>query len=263
MIVDRINRYLTENNFPDHDEILNHYAEDAKYVFDRQFGVKEEREPGIYLSSIGKCLRQQAYKLKGEQINGKEMDSRAKMVFFQGDMAELAIIYLARLAGCWVSDCQRSLKLEGITGHPDGVLSHDGKEYLLEIKSMSSYGFAKFEKGDIDESYIYQINAYMEALQLDSCLVVAMNKDSGVLGEKVINKTDWVVSNIKKRINILQNVNGRLPAREHTPDDKGYLPWNCRYCSYFKTCYPGSELVLSGRSYKLKVKKEKTDETRS
>ena len=44
---------------------------------------------------------------------------------------------------------------------------------LFECKSMSSYSFERFEKGEIDEGYIAQIQAYMFASGMPWCVIVA------------------------------------------------------------------------------------------
>ena len=253
MIVDKINAYLTENNAPDlHEELLKEVGEESAWIFERQFGRKDEEARSLRLSSIGKCMRQQAYHVLDFEKAGKEMDSRSYMVFFQGDMAELAVIYLAKLAGCNIKDEQKEVEINGIKGHPDATM--DGR--LVEIKSMSSYGFEKFEKGEIDESYLYQINAYLHCLGMTECIMVALNKDAGVLGERVITKDPNKVSDIIYRIeNLKSATKDSLPQRPYAPDEKSILPWQCLYCAYWKHCWPGAEKILVGRSYKLKAGK--------
>lgn len=255
MVVDKINEMLTKNNIPDlPEELLNSVAEHTKHIFERQFGRKDEGERVIRLSSIGKCLRQQAYNVTGHEKNGKSMDSRSYMVFFMGDVSELAVIYLAKMAGCKIQDEQKEVEVQGVKGHIDATM--DGR--LVEIKSMSSYGYAEFEKGEVDESYRYQMNAYMLALGYSETIMIALNKDAGVLGEKIIQADNSIQADIVSRITRLKSVVGdELPERPYSPDEKtGYLHWVCRYCNFYKTCWPKSELVLAGKSYKLKVAKD-------
>ena len=259
MIIDKINSYLTGAGVDISDELFAEVSNRAGWRFADQFGKRKERNGGLYLSSVGKCPRQQAYNVLGFETNGKEIDSRARMVFFQGDMAELAVAYLAKLAGVSIEsigDNQATVNLDGVQGHPDGVLdAEDGTKYLVEIKSMSSYGFEKFEKGDIDDSYLGQVNAYMEALGLDWCVMVALNKDSGVLGEKIIHKDGAIVNRCRKNIKtVRQATKETLPERPYAPDEKGNLPWQCLYCAYWGHCWPNAQKVLVGRSNKLKIK---------
>ncbi len=275
MIVDKINYYLTTNGQELHDELLKDVSASCVSIFERQFGLRDKGDGRLRLSSIGKCIRQNAYNILGTPPNGKEIDSRAKMVFFQGDMVELAIINLAKIAGCKIEDCglsQKTVEIDGIQGHPDGVVEHEGEKYLLEVKSMSSYAFQKFEskKTNLEEdlvdglgiSYWYQFNAYMHALGLNKCIFVALNKDSGIMQERIYSIDQGIVKKIKNNIFILKGLQEYpeheletiFPGRPYTPDKNNELPWMCLYCSHWKTCWPTAEKVLVGRAYKLKVK---------
>lgn len=262
MIVDKIESYL--NNQPKQIDIkiLEEISILAACSFERQFGkmvypfVKEE--PKMRLSSIGKCTRQQAYNILGFKPSGKEIDARAKTIFFQGDMVEMAIVQLALVAGCNIIDCgknQKTIELNGIPGHPDGIFINEfNQKFLLEVKSMSSYSFSDFQNGQIDEGYLFQINAYLEALELEECVMVGLNKDAGVLHEHIVKKNPSFISRIKENIKTLKTVKiENLPPRPYSPDEKGFYPWNCLYCAHFKTCLPDAELVLVKNKYKLKA----------
>lgn len=269
MIVNKINSYLSTNGQELPEEYLDEVSKHFRHIFDRQFGLKEAGERKLRLSSIGKCVRQNAYNLIGTENKGKEIDSRGRMTFFQGDMAELAIIALSRLSGCKVTSCglnQEIVEILGIQGHPDGIVESDANvKYLLEVKSMSSYSFKEFEDGtyltenEFGRSYLYQINAYMLAMELEWCVFVALNKDAGVLAERIIKADPVIQEDIKQRILLLKAYTtvppaGMLPARPYIPDSKGMLPAACLYCGFWGHCWPTAEKVLVSRSYKLKVK---------
>lgn len=254
MIVDKINEYLSTSGKQIDGAILLEVQSLAKAAFDKQFGLREAREvTKPYFSSIGKCIRQQAYKILGFEESGKQIDSRAKMIFFQGDMVELAITQVAKVAGCNITVSglgQESIEWKNMRGRPDGVM--DGT-HLVEVKSMSSYGFGEFQRGLLDEGYRYQCNAGMAALGLKACVVVGLNKDSGILHEMVIAYDPAIIADIEERIETLANATKEnLPERPYHPDAKGFYPWQCRYCAWFKTCLPTAELVLVKHAYKLK-----------
>lgn len=260
MIVNKIEAYLNNNGKDINESILEEVSLLARWSFERQFGKKEESNGGLRLSSIGQCTRKQAYNKLGFMPNGKEIDARAKTVFFQGDMVELAIVQLMKVAGCNIIDCgkdQKSVYLEGIEGHPDGIfINDDGKRFLLEVKSMSSYSFSDFQNGNIDGSYLSQINAYLEALGLDECVMVGQNKDAGVLHEHLVKKNRFIIEQIKDNIQVVKAATEEnLPPRQFSPDEKGFYPWQCLYCAHYKTCLPNSELVLVKNKYKLKATK--------
>lgn len=270
MIVDKINAYLSSEGKSVDEAILKEVSELATIAFGRQFGIREKREKKMpYFSSIGKCLRQQAYDLLGFEPNGKEMDSRSKMVFFQGDMVEVAIVQVAKQSGCNISaagNAQESIEIDGMRGRPDGVLHDAGtlgtgsgaefippRDYVVEVKSMSSFSFRDFERGVLDDSYRYQCNAAMHALGLDRTVIVGLNKDAGVMHEMIISKDPEIIRDIQERLETLaKSTREDLPYRPYGPDEKGFYPWQCRYCVHYKTCLPKAELVLVKNSYKLR-----------
>jgi len=269
MIVDKINTYLSQRETT-LDESLRYEVEKlAGWCFKRQFMTDESpvTKGKIRLSSCGKCPRQVAYAFHGIEKNGKETDSRAKIIFWTGDLAELTITGLAKLAGCCITATglnQITVKLpvngSVIEGHPDGLFLHEKELYLLEVKSMSSFSFARFEKGEIDEGYRAQINAYMECLGLQKCVLVALNKDNGILAERVVEKDEKIVSKIRENIKaVLHSTPEDLPPppKELDPDPKGFFSWVCLYCSYWGHCRPDAEKVLVRNSYKLKLKEKK------
>ena len=261
MIVDKINAYLTGTPKP-MDGVKEEAGRIAEYIFDRQFQKEGRGGSYIGLSSCGKCPRQTAYSYLGFEHKGKEKDARSRVVFYQGDLTEQMIYLLAKLSGCKIrngglNQLSVSLKIgeKEVFGHPDGIVEDEGEDVLVEIKSMSSYGFDSFQKGEIDEGYRYQINAYLEGLNLDRCVMVAMNKDAGVLGEHIIQKDPEIVKKLKNNLSlVLGSTIDKLPERAYSPNDKGLLPWQCLYCSFWGHCWDNAEKVLVKNSYKLKVK---------
>ncbi len=227
----------------------------------------------IYLSGIGHCVRQLAYKFNGVPAAGKEIDGRAKLIFFAGDVTELVLVSLAKLAGCvifatgrdqinlsWQSEDE---KRSSILGHPDGLILHEGKIGLVEVKSMSDFSFDRFEKGDIDSSYIWQVNAYMQMLGVDYCCFVGLNKNNGVLHEIVLKRDEVVCKAIGEKIRtVLKSTAEALPEPppeyDFNPKTRLY-PWQCSYCNFFKICRTNAELVVVRSAYKLKEKEAKIE----
>ena len=264
MLVDRIEKYLRDKEYSIDAGLKYEVEKIAGYAFSRQFmDPWEEKKGTLRLSSSGKCARQLAYQYHGYEKTGKKMDGRSKIVFWTGDLSELTIIALAKLSGCSVSgtglnQIQVSIDVDGnkIKGHPDGVLFDESGIYLIEIKSMSSYVFERFENGEVPDDYLYQINCYMKALGLQKCVFVALNKESGVMKEMIL---DYDESKYQfARVNLLKVLKSTefdlpLPPKDlQDPDKKGFYSWKCLYCAYWATCKPYAKQVLVGQSYKLK-----------
>lgn len=263
MIVDKINAYLSGQGKTIDEAILSEVGELAKWAFSRQFGERQERNGDLRLSSIGRCPRQQAYKLLGFEENGKEIDARSRMVFLQGDFVELAVVGLIKAVGIKVEGTganQKDVEIDGVRGHPDGIVTIEGNAYLLEVKSMSSFSFKDFEAGVLDDGYRYQVNAYLEALGLSKAIVIALNKDAGVLSEMVVSRDDIIVTDIKQRIKDIRSATKEdLPYKPYAPNEKGWLPWQCLYCGFHGTCWPDAQKILVSGRYKLAIQPTKEE----
>lgn len=264
MIVDKINEYLSNEELTLDTAIQYQVEKLAGWSFRRQFMENEPYDSTgkIWMSQCGKCPRQIAYAFHGFEKNGKDIDARSRMVFFMGDLVEIAVINLAKLAGVplvgiGLDQARLSLPINGseISGRPDGFIVGNPMK-ILNVKSMSSFAFRKFEKGDIGE-YIGQVNIELAASGLDECIMVAIAKDSGVLGEHVFKRDEKVVSQLRKDVlGIVKSTKEKLPERKFEADKKtDFLPWQCLYCSYWKHCWPEAEKVVVSGKYKLKTKR--------
>ncbi len=266
MIVDKIRAYLELSELGVDERVRYEVEKLAGVSFSRQFMEEKKYDATgkLWMSSAGKCVRQVAYSYHGFEKNGKELDARAKMIFFYGDLIELMAVYLAKLGGANVTaiglnQIRAVLKISdevSLTGRPDGILFDNGT-HLIEVKSMSSFAFKRFEAGSIDEGYRVQINANLEALGLHSCVMVGIEKESGAMHEEMVFKDSFIVDSIKRDMNtIVSSTKENLPARPFAPNEKGVYPWQCAYCAFFKTCLvePGlAERVVIAGGYKLKA----------
>lgn len=264
MVADKILAYLSLKERPKDEQVKREIEKLAGIAFERQFQSEDKKKDGLRLSSSGKCVRQLAYGLHGFEASGKELDSRARLVFWAGDLTEMTLVALAKVAGCQITATgfgQLKVKLtiagKEIEGHPDGLLLEGNELLLLEVKSMSSYAYERFEKGFIDPSYLAQINCYMEALGVHRCVFLAQNKDSGVISEKIVDKNDELMDLVEVNLTtVITSTKENLPERPYQPDAKGLYPWMCAYCAYHKTCLIEPKLaekVVVNGSYKLKV----------
>ncbi len=279
MLIEKIKEFLEKENKSLTDGfkylLKSEYAQLTGFNFERQFLSDRELSSGdLRFSSAGKCVRALAYDFHDTEKNGRKMDDRAYRTFFIGDMTETMIVLLAKAAGVPIfgyglQQPKVSIKIgeTEIHGHPDGFIIHEQGIYSLEVKSMNTRAYDRFESGDvnetggIDEGHYLQVQANLCATGLEGCLYVAFNKDTSVLGERLIPRSEATISQIKgifKRV--LESSPADLPERPHVPNEKRFLPWNCLYCSHSGTCYPTAKKVLVGKSYKLQVPVDRNKE---
>lgn len=263
MIVDKILSYLADSKKSVDEALLSHVGEAVKLAFKRRFFEDDvfDSKGKLWGSSCGKCVRQNSYNFLGVEKKGRKFDSRAKLVFWAGDIAELTITILAKAAGVPITNIgadQLHAKIQigerAITLRPDGLC----EAHLVEIKSMTSYSFERFEKSGPGEEYYAQVQAGMEALGKNKCIFVAYNKESSVLSERVVLKDPEYIKSIKRNAEIVFNstLDSLPPPPGNLDFDKktGFYPWNCLYCNVWGHCRTNAEEVLVGNAYRLREK---------
>jgi len=267
----------------------------------------------LRLSSAGKCKRALAYDYHHYKPDGFVGDASAPLVFAMGDILEMIIVTALREAipdtgieAHYTGLNQKTVSLEiplgpqqtaKVAGHPDGILRvpayrKDTDEIemvnvVLEVKSMSDYGFKKFRtKGlDKEDQYNYQAQAYQLALEqrgpdVSWTYMIAFGKavtakdcvirEDGshyklwpIVG-RYIPGDDDVKEDIVDRLRDVINSEHpedfpRIQEPSTKPKTKGQLGFPCDWCSHWRTCWPTAyeEPVQSGwfqRTTKMKLK---------
>ena len=256
--------------------------------------------PRLRLSASGSCIRQLAYSWHMFDST-EDINAASRMTFSVGDLTESVMVALIREVFASLDDCellytgddQSSVNIEvplgngrtlNVGGHPDGLMilpawhkdkhdfhpSHrDGDSKIraiLEVKSMSDYGFKKFRKEGLtpDNSYYGQVQAYMLARSMmdekpcEYTYIVAWGKTSGAKDAEFIDRDktewrmvppihgEWVKADPEYQQQLVEKF--RSVALSYGPDDferpygpgkKGKLGFPCSYCSYMKKCFPG------------------------
>ena len=238
---------------------------------------RDEQDPGVWLrgSNIGRCARQLAYRRTGAPEDGRELDARSRLTFALGDMAEALLtvaLWDALRSDPPEADGWRLTSAHQITGQPaatfalpdgetvpchvDGLLRRGDDLAVLEVKSMSGYGFTRAEQEGWgrDESYWWQIQAYMHAYDAPRAYVLVLCKDSGALaGWWMERDGEFIDLVMRHALRARGEPNGvlrmlpdgtELEPREDlhktrgTPNQNhGRLPWQCAYCPFFRTCW--------------------------
>jgi len=236
---------------------------------EQAIAVREKNRPHgnpIRLSNTGKCPM--ATYLKMLEFPERPLDPRVLLMFKTGDLSEQAFKNFAKddlegkgwehfvfgKASTAVIDEEpiniyKQLKvlitvddLE-ITGHLDGIgLKTWNSPYVIEFKTMSNFGFRRHEKGEIDSSYNWQCQAYMEATGINQCLLVAQRKETGHMAEQVIKRDTKKYDVHARWKRVLDATPTSLPVREgsftDTKDGDGIkMAYPCSYCSFIGVCY--------------------------
>lgn len=99
----------------------------------------------------------------------KPLQARTLLKFLLGDIVELAVLGMARLAGLDIGLNNEDLTIQAepdlalVPVHPDGLLHHAGRHYNVEVKSCDSRTFDRWlEQGGPDDTWGYLTQASVE-----------------------------------------------------------------------------------------------------
>ncbi len=236
----------------------------AKRISER---IGEERgPPTLRLSNLGtKCERQLWYRINAA-ASAQPFPPEARFKFLFGDVIEELVLWLAKQAGHEVVGEQDAVELHGVTGHRDAVV--DGT--LVDVKSASSYSFAKFKDGlepaGDSFGYLTQLDGYLHASTdlpvKDVAAFIAVDK---TLGKICVDKHKKSSVNYSKVVQQKKEMLAKPepPPRGFEPEPFGKsgnmkLGVNCSYCEHKFHCHKNLRAYAysTGPVYLTKVVRE-------
>lgn len=223
--------------------------EDAE-EFGRQLGAmlvqrlsERKREATLRLSNAGTpCRRKLWYSLNTPQL-AEPLSAPTRIKFLLGDISELLVLFLAKIAGHKIEREQETVYVAGVPGHIDAVVD----DVVVDVKSASPYSFTKFKEGlkraTDSFGYLTQLGSYRTGTGSKRSGFLVLNKVLGHLhldlheDDNVDYET--VVEDAKATV--------ALPAPperhyEDVPDGASgnrKLCIECSYCDFKETCWPG------------------------
>lgn len=214
------------------------------------------------------CARKKACVKHG--IEGEDLDLRAITTFFNGDLHEASFVAMALSAGVdlrFVGHQQLTVPTVLGKGHTDGVYV---KESVLEIKSVSDFGFQKLMKmpercsvTELDNAFGYgnQTNCYMDGVfkmgLIEQPLVrfIAVSKQNLAFTEKVLEFDKGMLLRCVEEFAAVERSESPWELERFEPDFKKgseCLPVQCAYCPFKEQCWGADgysiRMEQSGRS---------------
>lgn len=214
----KLHEYFEENTFREHDE-----DKAQKLFFDLWNSWYAERHRStktFHPSGLkNECERKIFYEFTEDEPSDfipRKIDGKTQRIFDIGTFFHTyiqSVLYkMGILLQSEVPVRSRSRKLDG---RADGIIMWNKKKYVLEIKTMNSFSYAKGKLSATD-SHIYQASIYADILNIDMILFVYINKDTCeiTIHEVPINKK--MVSLATEKMNlVLDSVKiGTAPKRE-------------------------------------------------
>lgn len=169
LIAGRIIDYLEAQEKSVNDDVLRETVQRMRQVMVRDLMQPRDTRAGKESNTLytGACARKSRLTYDGAVRD--PLRARTVLKFLLGDLVELSVLAMARLAGCHIEDNNIDLSIKGEDGvlvpvHPDGrYVDTDGQSYNIEIKSCDSRTFdAWLEHGGPDDTWGYLTQATME-----------------------------------------------------------------------------------------------------
>ena len=160
------------------DEAIDKFGEGMKEALKTWLTPREEREPTLRMSNIGRPERQLWFDMNSPAT--AQLPSPATMIkFLLGHLSEPLMAFLVELAGHTITDEQKEIKVKGIVGHMDCKI--DGE--VVDMKTASRFAFTKFVNGTLAESdhfgYLGQLAGYEKNEGTNKGGFLVLNKEGG------------------------------------------------------------------------------------
>lgn len=169
LIAERIVAYLESHEKSADAQVLQETVNRMRQVIVRDLMQPRDSRAGKESNTLysGPCARKARLTFDG--ADREPHRARTLLKFLLGDLVELSVLAVARLAGCHIEDNNRDLSITGTDGkavpvHPDGRYVHeDGRQFNIEIKSCDSKTFDRWaEQGGPDDTWGYLTQASVE-----------------------------------------------------------------------------------------------------
>lgn len=206
--------------------------------------TKRDSNFNLRMSNVGRPARQMWYDSKAVKKDNN-MTPSLMIKFLYGHLLEEVVLLLARVAGHDVTDEQKEITVDGISGHMDCKINGE----VVDVKTASSYAYNKFKYGTLAENdpfgYLSQLAGYEASEGTTSGGFLVMNKESGELCMYVPEDLDK--PNIKDRITTVKKVldSDAPPSRCYPIEVDGAkgnekISKNCGWCAHKYDCYADS-----------------------
>ncbi len=198
----------------------------------------------LRMSSAGHpCLRKLWYKHR-PATPMEPLAPANHIKFMYGDLIEVLVIFLMRVAGIKVEDQQRRVDYDLSNGWKvKGSMDLSVGGTVIDVKSAAPFSMKKFETGDFGDDpfgYVSQLSLYRDAGKYDKGAWIAMDKVSGALVECPLTSAPtreddlvFITNSIEATHPVARGVEAL--TKKEGPNQK--LCTMCSYCEYREICW--------------------------
>ena len=201
IVASRLRDYLESPHKELNQVVLAEMMQAFRRCVTRQLMQGREDRKGYESTTLysGPCARKSRLTFDG--CEREDIKARTLLKFLLGDIVELSVLGIAKLAGLQIGANNIDLTIMGRDGkpvpvHPDGLLYEGGVTRNLEIKSCDSRTFDRWiEQGGPNDDWGYRTQASVEiqaereaGFQVDETCFIAVSTGSrqGSIGEWIV-----------------------------------------------------------------------------
>ncbi len=186
----------------------------------------------FYASEVGDCPRKIFFKITGAPCVA--MEPRMYRVFQQGDQVHMRLMSVLYSLGLVTASEVKIPETELFRGRADGILKLDGENYVLEMKSISPYGFQTLTDMPKPE-HMKQIQIYMHYFNISKGIILMENKANQDIKEFIVEKNEQIVQKLIEDFTKLKHMVSQdiVPL---IPDKSKWEYDMCSYCGYKEHC---------------------------
>lgn len=187
----------------------------------------------FYVTEVAKCPRQIFYSAKG--FPRPPLDGQTARKLAVGDAAHQRIVQALYGMGIVVAAEAPIPENPLFHGRADVIVSLDGKNYVVEIKTVHPYNFEQMVAAPRRDHYL-QLQLYLHYFDIPQGVILAENKANQELREFVVTRDEEEIQRVLSTFERLRRtifLEGRLPP---LPDKADWEYDQCRYCPYVEFC---------------------------
>ncbi len=187
----------------------------------------------FYVTEVAKCPRQIFYSAKG--FPRPPLDGQTARKLAVGDAAHQRIVQALYGMGIVVAAEAPIPENPLFHGRADVIVSLDGKNYVVEIKTVHPYNFEQMVAAPRRDHYL-QLQLYLHYFDIPQGVILAENKANQELREFVVTRDDEEIQRVLSTFERLRRtifLEGKLPP---LPDKSDWEYDQCRYCPYVEFC---------------------------
>lgn len=215
-----------------------------KFYLDQQ---KHKEQTHFYITDAGKCPRAVFFKFKNAPR--EPMEPRILRIFEHGERLHQNIFNILYRLKIGVTTEVKIPSQEIVSGRADAIICLDGKNYVLDIKSMNSMIFKKLDAPK--EENIYQIQLYLHFFKIEHGILMYIDKDQQNIKEFIIQYDPELAQSL---LSSFEDLKKKIESDTIPPTLADYLTnWQCSYCAFKDICNIAGREELSWLGFKEKV----------